>query len=253
MRRWMQALALPGLVLLSWEIAFHTGVLRFESLSHPAAIAAAGWGALLDGTLAAATVQTFKTALFGLLIGSLAALALGIVLGLFPTLEAVMAPSLDAVRPVPAVALLPLALLLFGFGVRFEASIVAFGCFWPVLLMTIAAVRSIDARLLEVGELLEAPPVFRVLRLILPAAIARIFLGIRIAAGIALALAITVEIAANPYGLGYAMVTASQAFNSSLLWAELLWVGIVGWSFNLLLVSCEQRWLARYAVAGSAR
>jgi NitT/TauT family transport system permease protein len=253
MRRWIQALALPALVFLAWEIAYQTGALRFESLSHPAAIAAAGWGALLDGTLAAATLQTFKTALFGLLLGSVAALALGIVLGLLPALEAVMAPSLDAVRPVPAVALLPLALLLFGFGVRFEASIVAFGCFWPVLLMTIAAVRSIDARLLEVAALLEAPPLFRVLRLVLPAAIGRIFLGIRIAAGIALALAITVEIAANPQGLGYEMVTASQAFNSSLLWAELVWVGIVGWAFNLLLVSGEQRWLARYAVAGATR
>jgi ABC-type nitrate/sulfonate/bicarbonate transport system permease component len=252
MSRWLRALAFPGTIMLMWELWGQSGTMVFESLSYPSAILIAGWRALLDGTIPFATLETFQAALLGLAIGTALGIALGIPLGLLPAMEAVVGPSLDAVRPIPAVALLPLALLLFGFGVEMESAIVAFGCTWPILLVTISAVRGIDFRLIEVGRLLQLPTSVRMLRIVLPAAIARISVGIRIAAGISLALAITIEIALNPQGLGAAMVVASQGFNSALLWAELLWVGIVGWTFNWLLLEAERRWLG-FVIGVAAR
>ena len=246
-----RALLLPALVFAGWQVAFQAGVLQLETLSHPTAIFQAGWKSLIDGSLMLATAQTVRVMLMGLLVGATCGLALGVLLGLFSRFERIVAPTMDALRPIPAVALLPLALLLFGFGDRFEAAIVAFGSFWPVLLMTISAVRGIDVRLLEVARLLEVPTGFRILRLVIPAALMRIFLGIRIGAGIALALAVTVEIAANPQGLGHAMLAASQSLNPALMWAQLLWVGVLGWGFNSLLVLFEGTCLGRYSVAGA--
>jgi ABC-type nitrate/sulfonate/bicarbonate transport system permease component len=243
MSRWLRAIAIPVGFIAAWELWAQIFGIPYETLSYPSAILASGWSALWDGTILVATLQTFSAALLGLLIGVIAGLLLGVPLGLFPTADAVVGPSLDALRPIPAVALLPLALLIFGFGVRMEALIVAIGCLWPVLLVTITAVRNIDARLLEIGRLLELPGPVRILRIVLPATGGSICVGIRIAAGISLALAITVEIALNPNGLGYAMVLASQGMDPALLWAELLWVGVIGWAFNRLLVSAERRWL----------
>jgi ABC-type nitrate/sulfonate/bicarbonate transport system permease component len=248
MGRWLRAFAIPGAAILFWEASAQLGAMTYDSVSYPSAIVAAGWAALLNGTIIMATLQTFQAALFGLGIGVFVGIALGIPLGILPAMEAVVGPSLDALRPIPAVALLPLALMLFGFGVRLEASIVAIGCTWPVMLVTISAVRSVDPRLLEVARLLQLSLLVRTIRIVLPAAVARICVGIKVAAGLSLALAITIEIALNPQGIGYEMVLASQGFNPSLLWAELLWVGIVGWGFNWLLVGAERRWIDRYAV-----
>ena len=247
MGRLIRAFAFPAGVVLAWEAYAQLRGIPYETLSYPSAILASGWPALTDGTLLLATYQTFSAALVGLAVGVLIGILVGVPLGLLPAAEAVVGPTLEALRPIPAIALLPLALLIFGFGLRMEAAIVAIGCLWPVLLVTISAVRNIDARLLEIGRLLQLSPLLRIVRIVLPATGARICIGIRIAAGVSLALAITVEIALNPNGLGYAMVTASQGFDPALLWAELLWVGLVGWGFNRLLVTGERRWVLRYA------
>ena len=71
-----------------------------------------------------------------------------------PTAERVAGPTIEALRPIPAIAFMPLALMMFGFGVGLEASIVAYACVWPILIVTIAAVRAVEGRLLEVAAVL---------------------------------------------------------------------------------------------------
>jgi NitT/TauT family transport system permease protein len=162
-------------------------------------------------------------------------------------LEAVVGPTLDTIRPVPSLALLPLALLIYGFGARMEIMVVAFACTWPVLIVTISAVRGIEPRLIEVSRMLEMGRFAVMRRIVLPAVVARIGVGIRVAAGIALIVAVTVEIVLNPRGLGYGMMVASQSLRPDLMWADLLWVGVVGFSFDASLRWIERNWLAHYA------
>ena len=246
----LRGFLLPLCLLALWEAGARAGLLPHDTMSRPSDIVPAGWAALRDGSLALATVQTFETALLGLVIGAAVGIALGIPLGLSPALEGVVGPSLDTLRPVPSVALIPLALLLFGFGVRMEVLVIAFACVWPVLVVAVGAVRAVDPRLIEVGRLLEAPPLGRMVRIVLPATLARIAVGIRVSAGVALVVAVTVEIVLNPQGLGYAMISASQSLRPELMWAELVWVGIVGWGFNAILLAVDRRWLARFSAAG---
>src|ERR1700693_990713 len=120
MSRWLRALAIPGGIVLVWELWAQFIGIPYETLSYPSAILLSGWSALIDGTVLIATLQTFSAALLGLSIGVVVGVLIGIALGLLPAAEAVVGPSLDALRPIPAVALLPLALLIFGFGVRME-------------------------------------------------------------------------------------------------------------------------------------
>jgi NitT/TauT family transport system permease protein len=189
---------------------------------------------IADGSILLATWQTFEAALTGFAVAALSGILCGVILGLSPRLERVVGPSIDALRPIPSVALIPLALLVFGFGLRMEASVVAFACFWPVLLMTIAAVRGIEPRLLDVARSLELSFFSQMKKIIVPAALGRISVGLRLALAISLVVAVTVEIVLNPRGLGYSMIGAQQALRSDLMYAELLWLGVVGWILNYL-------------------
>ncbi|HEX4195740.1 MAG TPA: ABC transporter permease [Stellaceae bacterium] len=242
---------IPVVLIALWEIGARTGVLPHDTMSQPSEVAVAGWDALLDGSLLIATAQTFQTALLGLALGSIIGIVLGAFIGLSPTLESIVGPTLDTVRPIPAVALIPLALLIYGFGVRMEVLVITYATVWPVLIVTISAVRGIEPRLLEVARTLEMPPLSRVRRIVLPAALARIAVGIRVSAGVALVVAVTVEIVLNPQGLGYGMIIAAQSLRPELMWAELLWVGFAGWAFNTLLLLIDRRWLRHYQPGGA--
>lgn len=230
----MKGALIPVVGLALWELGSRAGVLPIDSFSRPSDIAVAFVNGMMDGSIALATWQTFEAALTGFVFAALAAILCGVTLGLSPRLERVVGPSVDALRPIPSVALIPLALLLFGFGLTMEASVVAFACFWPVLLMTIAAVRGIEPRLLEVARSLELSYLDRMRKIILPAALGRIAVGLRLALAISLVVAVTVEIVLNPRGLGHSMIAAQQALRSDLMYAQLLWLGALGALLNLL-------------------
>jgi NitT/TauT family transport system permease protein len=122
-----------------------------------------------------------------------------------------------------------------------EISIVAFAAFWPILILTRAAVAGVEPRLIQVARALGFGAAARVWKIVLPAALPRIFVAFRLAAGIALIVAVTVEIAANPLGLGYNMILAQQTLRPELMLALLVWLGIVGWAFNQLLLWSQKR------------
>jgi NitT/TauT family transport system permease protein len=233
---------MPVGLLLAWESGSHLGLLPMDSTSRPSHIAVAAVQGLLDGSILVGTWQTLEAALLGFAIATAIGVSLGVLLGLFPRLESTVGPSIDALRPIPSVALIPLALLLFGFGLRLEASVVAFASLWPILLMTIAAVRGIEPRLLEVARTLGFSPLARVRKIILPAALARIVVGLRLALGISLVVAVTVEIVLNPRGLGHTMMAAQQALRPDIMYAQLLWLGLVGWSMNAAARSAVSAW-----------
>lgn len=245
-----RGLVLPVILVALWEIGARAGTLPEDTMSQPSVIVAAGWEALLDGSLLLATVQTFQTALLGLAIGAIIGICIGSLIGLLPVVEGIIGPTLDTIRPVPAVALIPLALLIYGFGVRMEVLVITFACIWPILIVTVSAVRGIEPRLIEVARTLEMSPYSRMLRIILPAALARIAVGIRVSAGVALVVAVTVEIVLNPQGLGYGMIIAAQSLRPDLMWAEVLWVGFAGWLFNTALTTIDRRWLRRFQPGG---
>jgi ABC-type nitrate/sulfonate/bicarbonate transport system permease component len=161
--------------------------------------------------------------------------------------------TIELVRPIPSVALIPVALVALGFGYRLEIAIVAFACTWPVLLLTRAAVGGVEPRLIEVAHALRLGFVARIAKIIVPAALPRIFVAFRLAAGVSLIVAVTVEIAVNPLGLGAGIMTAGQALRPELMLAYLLWIGIVGFALNAVLVFAQQRLFGRAALVGEVR
>lgn len=246
MPRWLLGGLVPTIVLVAWESLAHAGLLSADGFSRPTRIFAAGAKALGDGTLLVQTGQTFGAAAFGLALAAVAGIACGTLLGLIPWLQRVTALTVDALRPVPSVALIPVSLLIFGFSRSMSAAVAAFACFWPILIVTTSSVRAIDPRLIEVGRMLGMPLWRRILALALPAATPGILVGIRLAAGIAIVVTVTTEIVANPRGLGYGMTLAAETLRADLVWATLIWIGVVGWALNAAMLGLERRWLPWY-------
>jgi ABC-type nitrate/sulfonate/bicarbonate transport system permease component len=244
----VKALLLPVaavMVLEIWARAIH---LQSDSLAPPSAVAIALFEAFQDGSLLIATRDTLVSAFTGFLIGGTIGLAFGIALGLSHIFDRLMEVTIESIRPIPSIALLPLALIALGFGYRMEIVVVAFACVWPILILSRAAVGGIEPRLMEVSRALRLSPADRIRKIIIPAALPRIFLAFRLAAGIALIVAVTVEIAINPIGLGAGIMTAQQALRPDLMLAYLLWIGIVGYLLNSTLVAAQRHLFGRAAL-----
>lgn len=242
----VKGLIFPVVVLLLWEIFARSGFFTSTSLSNPSAIGAAGWGLVLDGSLWRATRETFGAALGGMAIGAVLGIAVGVAFGLSRLLSSLMRLSMESLRPVPSVALIPLALLIYGYGYRMEIAVVAFACFWPVMIVTESAVRGIEPRLIEVARALKFPVFERVTKIILPAALPRVFVGLRLAAAISLVVAVTVEITTNPIGLGYGLIVAQEGDRADRVFAFLFWIGFLGWLLNAVLLRAQRRWFGKY-------
>ena len=243
-----KALLLPVTAIVMLEIWARASHLQSDSLAPPSAIAAALVEAFADGSALIATRDTLISAFAGLAIGGAVGIAFGIALGIFHRFDRLMEVTIEAIRPIPSIALLPIALIALGFGYRMEIVIVAFACVWPVLILSRAAIAGIEPRLIEVSRVLRLSPADRISKIILPAALPRIFLAFRLAAGIALIVAVTVEIAINPIGLGAAIMTAQQALRPDLMLAYLVWIGIVGYLLNTSLVIAQHHLFGRAAM-----
>ena len=243
---------LPVAALVALEVWARAVHLQSDSLAPPSAIAAALGEALGDGSILVATRDTLASAFAGLLIGGAVGLAFGIALGIFHVFDRLMEVTIEAIRPIPSIALLPIALIALGFGYRMEIVIVAFACVWPILILSRAAIGGIEPRLIEVSRALRLSPAARVRKIIIPAALPRIFLAFRLAAGIALIVAVTVEIAINPIGLGAAIMTAQQALRPDLMLAYLVWIGAVGYALNTGLLLAQRHLFGRAALVREA-
>lgn len=234
-----RALAFPAAVLGALEAWARTVGAGSDAVAAPTQALMAWARALADGSLASATGFTLGSAALGLALGFAAGVLLGTPLGLSARAARAGFLTIELLRPVPSVALIPLAMLVFGFGAGMEVSVIAFATFWPTLVLAQSAARQVDPRLLEVASALRLTPTRRFVTIIGPAMVPRLFVALRLGVAIALVVAVTVEIAANPHGMGYAMMIAQQSLDPALMLAWLFWIGGVGYALNAGALALE--------------
>ena len=240
---------LPLALLVLAEAAMRVHPAESDALARPTEVLKALAQACADGSVLSLSAQTLAAAFAGLALGGgLGGADAAVDAGVRLRLSDAASLSVELLRPVPSVALIPLSMLVFGFGFRMEIAVVAFTCFWPMMLLTQAAVRNVEPRLLEVARVLGFAVWDRGLKLVLPAALPRIFVAFRLCVGIALVVAVTIEVAANPQGLGYALMNAQQSLHPDLMFALLLWIGLLGWGLGAVLLLLQRTWF-RHSLA----
>ncbi|WP_280460043.1 ABC transporter permease [Nocardia carnea] len=169
------------------------------------------------------------TSLFlGLALAAVLGVVGGIAMGSSERLRRDVRPATEFLRATPVVALVPIALVLFGPGTRMEVTMIAFAAAWPILVATTDGVRAADEVMLDTARVFGTTARGRLLRIALPSALPQVMGGVRIAVAVAVATMIVTNMVGSSAGLGYFVISAQQSFNLTETWAGLLMIGIVG-------------------------
>lgn len=233
--RRLSGLAIPVLVLLVWQVVKSAGLLSYDNLPAPSAI----WSALVEltasGELGANTVHTLVACLGGWALGSAAGLLLGLLLGLSGQAWVYGMASVEVLRGVPAIAFVPIAVILLAQTVQMEIVIAAWVAIWPVAISTIDGVRGVSPMHLELARSLRLSRRDQIIKFALPTAMPKIAIALRLSLSSALVLAIVAEIVGNPDGIGYALVQEQQSLRPDAMFGYILLTGALGLVLNVLL------------------
>ncbi len=241
------------LLLTIWELLIRTGLLAFEYIPLPSQIAAALQQLAAEGNLSFTVAHTLAAALVGWTGAALVGIAAGLLLGLVPATWRYSMASVEVLRALPIVAFVPVVVLVFGFTSEAEIAVAFYAALWPVLVNTIAGVRGLDQRLIEVGRVLRLSTPAAILKLRLPAAVPSIVVGLRLGLGLSLVLTIVVEMVGTPVGLGYALIQAQQALRPAQMFGYVVVIGVCGIVLNAVLVGASRLLLrSTMAAAGDA-
>jgi ABC-type nitrate/sulfonate/bicarbonate transport system permease component len=236
---WALALVLPVLLLVAYDAWARTaGDFFFPPLSEIGATFADEW---LFTRIPTDLLPSLGRMLAGFALAVGGGVALGALLGFSRMLSTALDPVLQFLRALPPPALIPVSLLVFGAGDSAKVFLIALGAVWPVLLNTVDGVRGVDRTALDMARSYRVPAHARLTRLVLPAALPRIFAGARTALGIAIILMVVSELIGADNGVGYVVQLAQRGFDIPEMWAGTLLLGLLGFGANALFVAFEKR------------
>jgi ABC-type nitrate/sulfonate/bicarbonate transport system permease component len=190
-------------------------------------------------------VPSLERILLGFGIGAAFGIALGIPLGLSAWSHRFAMPHIEYWRAMPPPALLPISvILLHSIGNLQKVSLIAFFCFFPVLLNTMEGVRGIDPTLIETARSYGVPAREQIRRIVFPAALPRISAGMRLSLSLAVIIMVISEYFSSTSGVGYVLLISKNTFQLTTMWAAILLIGVIGYLLNLFYLLAERRFLA---------
>ena len=181
--------------------------------------------------------------LIGFVLGSLAGILFGSAIGRSAVVREVTDPIVEFLRSIPATATLPLFIILLGGDDGMRVAFIAYAVMWFVLINTAAGVGAIHPTMLDMGRVFRISRPTMLLRVIIPAALPKIFAGLRIGATVSLLAAVVSELMLATNGIGYRLVIAQTQFKMADLWAWIVLLAVLGFVINTVMEIIETRLL----------
>ena len=178
-------------------------------------------------------------------------IAAGVLLGVSPVARRTAAPIVEFLRAIPPPALIPAAIVVLGVGDLMKVLIIAMACVWPILLNAIDGVAGVEPTLLETARSYGIAPRDRLRSVILPAALPRIFAGMRTSLSIAIIVMVVSEMVASTNGVGFFVRESQSSFAIPEMWSGILVLGLLGYVLNLAFTYVERRLLRWHRGAGA--
>ncbi|WP_239027257.1 ABC transporter permease [Ramlibacter algicola] len=238
-------------VLAAWEALARAMQLSALVLPPPTRIAQSLWNGLASGYFWPHLRTTTSELLLGLLTGCAIGFGAGVVLAEVPALRKLLMPYVVVSQVVPKLALMPLLIVWFGFGVTSTVLVTALICFFPLLENTMTGLAQVPPERLELFRLLGASPAQTLWRLKLPTGLPAILAGVRIAVVLALVGAVVGEFIGASQGLGALIIAAQGSMDTPLLFAVLVLVSLLGLAAYQAAVLLERRLLRPYHLEGT--
>ncbi|MEU8977144.1 ABC transporter permease [Streptomyces sp. NPDC058246] len=238
--RWLRRTSGPVLLLILWQLLSSTGVLSSDVLASPGTIARVGSDLVADGSLPHAMGVSLQRVAVGLLLGSVVGTGLALVSGLFRIGEDLVDASVQMLRTVPFVGLIPLFIIWFGIGEAPKIAIITLGVSFPLYLNVYAGIRGVDSQLIEAGESLGLSRWGLVRHVVLPGALPGAMTGLRYSLGIAwLALVFAEQINADA-GIGFLMVQARDFLRTDVIVVCLIVYAFLGLLADFIVRTLER-------------
>ncbi|OAX48864.1 putative aliphatic sulfonates transport permease protein SsuC [Paenibacillus sp. AD87] len=234
-------LIVPVSLLIVWEVAGAMGYLNPVLLPTPSSI----WKELVSMTETGELVRhlgisTWR-ALLGFLIGGGLGLSMGLWVGFSYKTERLLDPSFQMLRTLPHLAIAPLFILWFGFGETSKLLLIAKGSFFPLYVNTFLGIRSVDSKLFDVGKVLQFSKWQMITKLILPASLPNIFLGIRLSVSVAWLGLVVAELMGSSAGLGYLINDARSFSLTTVVFVGIIVFAVVGKLSDSIIKLLEAR------------
>lgn len=187
--------------------------------------------------------QTVSSWALGLAISVVIGVPVGILVGSSTFVWHALRPTLEFLRPIPGIALMPLALLLWGQSIKSDVFLIAFGTVWTLIIQAMYGVRSVDSVALETGRVFGLSTRARIRYIVLPSSLPYLATGVRIASSVALVIAISAELLIGDPGLGNQIGLAQSYSKFDQMYALILATGLLGMILQIFFVGLERHFL----------
>jgi len=241
--RWLLGVASIFGLLCLWQIATGLEWINPVLLPSPLEIARAFLTFAADGTLLHHVLASLARVVEGFLLAFVIAVPLGVAMGLSRTIGGLFDPVLELVRPIPPIAVIPLAILWFGIGEFSKVWIIAYGAFFPILLNTMAGFREVERAHVRAAQALGANRYHIFRDVVLRSALPFVIVGARLGMSMAFIVLVAAELIASSSGLGFMISDARYKFRTDEMFLGMACIGALGFGLNALLRATERRLL----------
>lgn len=236
-------------VLVIMQVVVMTGLISSHSMPTASDMLMAFANLIVSKTFLFALLATLTASVLAFLLSSVVGIPLGVVLGTSRTAEKVASGLVETIRPVPAIALMPIAILSLGIGLEMKVALAALAALWPVLISTIAGVRDTDSMMVRAGRSFTWSSLTIMRKIQLPAALPFVISGARQSISLALVIVVTLELLGAREGIGDVIRQYSAAGRVDYVFAGVLATGLLGLGLHALLGAVERRmmhWAPQY-------
>ena len=240
MTRLRRTLITIGLILVVWEIVAQTSF-PIYILPPPSKVVEALIENIADGTLWMHLQISLGRALVGYLLAIVLAVPAGMLTGWWKVADHTLGAILELMRPVPALALIPLAIVWLGFGEESKVAVIAYAAFFSVYINTQAGVRNVDPLYIKVMRVYGNGTRDVLTKVVLYSMLPYVFTGLRYSAAVALILLVAVEMVGGQSGLGFFLVQSQAFLQTADLFSAIFVFGAMGFTVNLVLLAIERR------------
>lgn len=232
--------AVLGALALWWALTAF-GLVSRVLLPPPMEVLTAFWQLLIAGALLDHVAASLLRVVKGFLLALVIAVPTGILMGNSAVFRGLTEPLVELLRPIPPIAVIPLAILWFGIGEGSKVFIIAYGAFFPILVNTMAGFAEVDPVLVRAAQALGASR-YRIFRdVVLRSAFPYIVVGARLGMGMAFIVLVAAELIASSRGLGFLINDARYTFRTDLMFLGMAMIGVLGFGLNKLLIAIERR------------
>lgn len=231
----------PIALLVIWQLLLELGVGDRRFVPAPSDIAVRFWQLTMSGELLVHTAATLWRVLAGFVIGSVPAVALGLLMAMFRPVRILCDPLIAALMPIPKVALMPLLLLAFGFGDASKIALVATAVFFPVIVNTYAGAANIERIYWDVAKNFGASSYVMFTRVVFFGALPLVFAGLKIALGVSFVVLVAAEFVASKTGIGYLIWNSWELLQVDYMFVGILVIGILGLITAVVFQEIERR------------